>query len=99
MILGLATFHLGVVIIDLLKWPFSRKLWLIHKAKFNLTSGFGAGYGIDMAASGIGSYQTDGNLCKKGLCFAILEVKTELASGQADPLFQAASYHCGNLDR
>ena len=56
-----------------------------------------AGYGIDMAASGIGSYQTDGDLRKKGLCFAILEVKTELASGQADPLFQAASYYVASM--
>jgi hypothetical protein len=38
-----------------------------------------AGHGIDMAASGIGSYQTDGDLRIKGLCFAILEAKTELA--------------------
>jgi hypothetical protein len=56
-----------------------------------------AGYGIDMAVSAIGSYQTDGDLRIKGLCFAIVEAKPELASGQADPLFQAASYYVASM--
>jgi hypothetical protein len=50
-----------------------------------------------MAASSIGSYHTDGDLRIKGLCFAILEAKKELASGQADPLFQAAAYYVASM--
>jgi hypothetical protein len=56
-----------------------------------------ADYGIDMAASAIGPYKTDGDLRIKELCFAILEAKPELASGQADPLFQAASYYVASM--
>jgi hypothetical protein len=54
-------------------------------------------HGIDMAASGIGSYQTDGDMRIKGLCFAILEAKAELSSGLANPMFQAASYYVASM--
>ncbi|KAF8325651.1 uncharacterized protein EI90DRAFT_2931653, partial [Cantharellus anzutake] len=50
-------------------------------------------YKLDFLPTKIKSYCTDGDLRYKNLCYALLEVKQELSTGGADPLFEAAWYY------
>ncbi|KAF8322897.1 uncharacterized protein EI90DRAFT_3077263 [Cantharellus anzutake] len=52
-----------------------------------------ASYGLDFLPTGIGKYCTDGDLCYKGFCFALIEAKAELSTSGAEPLFEAAWYY------
>jgi hypothetical protein len=50
-------------------------------------------YGLKFLAAQIGDYRTDGDLRWNKFCLALIEMKPELCSGNAEPLFEAAWYY------
>jgi hypothetical protein len=63
------------------------------------------GYGLHFLAAQIHGYTTDGDLRCNNFCFGLMEVKSEISLGGAEPLFEAAWYYaaftreqmCANL--
>jgi hypothetical protein len=56
-------------------------------------------YDLDFLATEINGYRTDGDLRFKEFCYAILEYKLEISSGEAEPLFQGGWYYTAFVRR